>query len=149
MKSLFIKTDADEIIERLNKFNPSAGRLWGKMSVDQMLAHCSVGIEIALGCRYLKQNLINKIIGPFFKNSITGNTPVKRGVPTHPGFVVIETGGFEAERKRLTELIEAFYNGGKAGCTDNPHPFFGRLTPTQWGALMYKHINHHLTQFGG
>ncbi|MBL0146112.1 MAG: DUF1569 domain-containing protein [Chitinophagaceae bacterium] len=28
------------------------------------------------------------------------------------------------------------------------HPFFGKFTGDQWGKFMYKHLDHHLQQFG-
>ena len=52
------------------------------------------------------------------------------------------------EKKRLAALVERFSKGGRAGCTTHPHPFFGALTPDDWGVLTYKHLDHHLRQFG-
>ncbi len=54
----------------------------------------------------------------------------------------------EAERRRLCGLIEGFVAAGPAGCTTHPHSFFGRLTPEEWAILQYKHLDHHLRQFG-
>jgi len=45
-------------------------------------------------------------------------------------------------------LVDRFASAGKAGCTTHPHTFFGRMTADEWGILMYKHIDHHLQQFG-
>jgi hypothetical protein len=52
------------------------------------------------------------------------------------------------ERERLLGLIDKFAAGGAAGCTKNPHSFFGKMTPEEWAILMYKHLDHHLRQFG-
>jgi transposase InsO family protein len=52
------------------------------------------------------------------------------------------------ERDRLSGLIDKFAAGGAAGCTRNPHSFFGKMTPEEWAILMYKHLDHHLRQFG-
>jgi len=49
---------------------------------------------------------------------------------------------------RLAGLIDRFAAGGPAGCTQHPHSFFGPLTPDEWAILMYKHLDHHLRQFG-
>ena len=38
--------------------------------------------------------------------------------------------------------------GGPGVCTNHPHSFFGRLVPEEWAVLMYKHLDHHLRQFG-
>jgi hypothetical protein len=53
-----------------------------------------------------------------------------------------------AERERIYALIDRFAKGGPQSCTTHPHVFFGRLTPNEWAALMYKHLDHHLRQFG-
>ena len=52
------------------------------------------------------------------------------------------------ERTRLYGMIDRFAAAGPKGCTTHPHTFFGPLTPEQWAILMYKHLNHHLRQFG-
>ncbi|MFD1127776.1 DUF1569 domain-containing protein [Paenibacillus provencensis] len=30
----------------------------------------------------------------------------------------------------------------------NPHPFFGKLTSEEWSIGLYKHLDHHLKEFG-
>jgi hypothetical protein len=45
-------------------------------------------------------------------------------------------------------LIDRFTAAGPTGCTTSPHSFFGRLTPEQWAILTFKHLDHHLRQFG-
>jgi len=52
------------------------------------------------------------------------------------------------ERERLRAAIDRFAQAGPTGCTQYPHFFFGKLTPEQWAVLMYKHLDHHLRQFG-
>lgn len=46
------------------------------------------------------------------------------------------------------EWADRFAAAGPKGCTTHPHTFFGRLTPEEWATLMYKHLDHHLRQFG-
>jgi transposase InsO family protein len=55
---------------------------------------------------------------------------------------------FSKERERLSKLLHKFAEGGPAGCTTNPHSFLGKMTPEEWAILAYKHIDHHLRQFG-
>ncbi|HJQ31271.1 MAG TPA: DUF1569 domain-containing protein [Pyrinomonadaceae bacterium] len=54
----------------------------------------------------------------------------------------------DTERRRLYGLIDRFVESGPEGCTAHPHSFFGPLTPQEWAVLMYKHMDHHLRQFG-
>ena len=148
MKTLFQKETVDEIVERINKLKPETQRLWGKMSVNQMLAHCSVGMKTATGEIFLKSSFFLKLIGGLLKSQTTNDRPFRKSTPTHPGFIIGDTESFEKEKQNLINLINQFHNGGEAICTTNPHAFFGKLTPTQWSSQMYKHIDHHLTQFG-
>jgi hypothetical protein len=48
----------------------------------------------------------------------------------------------------LYGVIDRFVAAGPKGCTTHPHSFFGPLTPQEWAILMYKHVDHHLRQFG-
>jgi hypothetical protein len=49
MKDLFDATAANEVKTRLGKLGPQSERQWGKMTAPQMLAHCSVSMQWALG----------------------------------------------------------------------------------------------------
>ena len=69
-------------------------------------------------------------------------------MPTDNSFLVVDQRNFEKEKARLIELVTQFSTGGEAKCTTHPHPFFGKVTPHEWGAGMYKHLDHHLRQFG-
>jgi hypothetical protein len=70
-----------------------------------------------------------------------------RNVGTDKSLVVSDERDFVAERQRLSEFIDRFTAGGPGACTTHPHFFFGQLTPVEWAALMYQHLDHHLRQF--
>ena len=74
--------------------------------------------------------------------------PMRRNSPTVETLKVRDERDLDRERARLVGLIERFASAGPAGCTTHPHSFFGRLTPDEWAVLMYKHLDHHLRQFG-
>ncbi len=148
MKTFFIKSDVDETIERINRLTPDTKGNWGVMNVEQMLAHCTVAVEAGTGDRFVSRTLMGRLIGRFFKSMATNNKSFGKGSPTHPDYKVNITLGFEPEKEKLIDIISRFYEGGKQGVTENPHAFFGYLTPTEWGALLYKHTDHHLRQFG-
>ena len=148
MRTLFQRDTVITIVGRIYHLTPYKQRLWGKMNVDQMLAHCSVAMQTAIGDKFFKSNLIFKIIGPIFKSQTTNDKQFKMNSPTNPNFVINSTEGFEKEQQNLIKLIYQFRDGGEEKCTKNPHSFFGKLTATQWSSLMYKHLNNHLTQFG-
>jgi len=148
VKTLFQKEIVNEIIIRIEKLSPETQRLWGKMNVDQMLAHCAIGLETAIGSKYYPQLLFGKLLGRFFKSMGVGDRPINKNGPTNPAFIITNTDGFEKEKQNLLNLIKHFSEGGEAKCTTNPHSFFGKLTPLEWSSLMYKHLDHHLRQFG-
>ena len=92
---------------------------------------------------------IGYVFGRLVKPLALGDDkPMKRNAPTAPSFVVDDERDLAAERAKLVALIDRFAAAGPAGCTSHPHAFFGRLTPQEWSVLMYKHLDHHLRQFG-
>jgi len=148
MKTLYQKEIVSEIVDRSNKLTPETQRVWGTMRVDQMLAHCTVGMQTATGEKFLQSNIFLRMIGSLLKSQTTNDKPIRKGSPTHPGFIICNTESFEREKQILLSLIQKFHSGGESNCTTNPHAFFGKLNPTQWGSLMYKHLDHHFRQFG-
>ena len=106
-------------------------------------------MELALGDRIPPRMLVGRIIGRMVKPMALGNDePMRRNSPTVKGLVVQDERDLGTERTRLCGLIDRFAAAGPAGCTTHPHSFFGRLTPDEWAILMYKHLDHHLRQFG-
>jgi hypothetical protein len=149
MRNLFDAARAEEVKERILRLGPDGERLWGRMSPAQAVAHCSAGLELALGDRLPPQMLLGRIIGRMLKPKVLGNDePMRRNSPTVKGLVVQDERDLGKEQDRLRGLIERFAAGGPAVCTKHPHSFFGRLTPEEWAILMYKHLDHHLRQFG-
>lgn len=113
-----------------------------------MVTHCARALESGTGDHPMKQKLIGKILMPFFRSSILGEKPFKRNGPTDPAFVVSGERDFSIERGKLIDLITRFVDRGPANAAQQTHAFFGKLSGEEWGELMYKHIDHHLQQFG-
>ncbi|HEY0022899.1 MAG TPA: DUF1569 domain-containing protein [Longimicrobium sp.] len=149
MKNLYEPAAAAEIKARLQSLRPDSQRQWGTMNVAQAVAHCAIGMEMALGDTRPKRMFIGRIIGPLIKwLAIRNDEPIRRNSPTAPDLVVAGERELERERERLSTLIDRFAAAGPAGCTTHPHSFFGRMTPQEWAVLSYKHLDHHLRQFG-
>jgi Protein of unknown function (DUF1569) len=149
MKNLFEPTRAAQLTDRLERLRPDSPRLWGKMTAPQAMAHCAVALEWALGDTLPPRMLVGRIIGGFVKQMAIGNDdPIRRNSPTAPGLRIVDERDFATERTQLRRLIDRFAAGGPGGCTTHHHSFFGRLTPDEWAVLMYKHVDHHLRQFG-
>jgi hypothetical protein len=149
MKSLFDAGAATEFKSRLQHLRADARPQWGKMNPAQAMAHCAAALELALGDHKPPRMMIGRVIGRIIKPLALGNDePMRRNSPTVPGFEVSDPRDLDAERSRLNATIDRFVAAGRAGITTHPHSFFGRLTPDEWGVLQYKHLDHHLRQFG-
>lgn len=145
IKNLFDSKVKQNIINRVNKLTPQSQNKWGKMTVAQMLSHCQMPIGVAFGSHKLQGNFILKLIGPLFKSVLFNEKPYKHGLPTDKSFIITETKDFYIEKKLLLEKIEQFSEKSLSG---NPHPLFGKLTSEQWSKATWKHLDHHLRQFG-
>jgi uncharacterized protein DUF1569 len=149
MKNLFEAGRAEEVKERMARLRPDSERQWGKMNAAQALAHCSAAVEWAVGDRIPPRMFLGRIIGRIVKPMVLGNDePMRRNSPTATDLVVQDERDLGKERERLRGLIDRFAAAGPKGCTTYPHSFFGPLTPEEWATLMYKHLDHHLRQFG-
>jgi hypothetical protein len=146
MKSIFNATDNAEFIDRIDKLSPSSQALWGKMNVSQMLAHCQVVIQVALGELQLKRNLLGFLFGTMAKKQIL-EKPLKQNLPTFSEAKITDAKNFDKEKQKLIELIKRF-SAGPSVISKDPHPFFGPLTIDEWNTLQVKHLDHHLRQFG-
>jgi hypothetical protein len=105
-------------------------------------------MEMAMGQSNPPRVFIGRLLGPLAKKSmIVNEKPMPRNARTDKSLVVSDERDFELERLRLRELVDRFAASGPGVCTKHPHFFFGPLTPEEWAALMYQHIDHHLRQF--
>ncbi len=149
MQNLFDPADHDALMRRLSDLQPSCARQWGKMTAPQMLAHCAVVLEVACGDRIKTQRLFGRLLAPFVRSSILGTEkPFTHNAPTDSDYKITDDRDFEKERERLAALVDRFCTRGPARADGLVHSFFGRLTADEWGRLMYKHLDHHLRQFG-
>ncbi|MGH9741528.1 MAG: DUF1569 domain-containing protein [Candidatus Acidiferrum sp.] len=149
MKNLFESARVEEVKERLARLRPETVRQWGKMNVAQAMAHCATAMEWAVGDKRPPRMFLGRIVGRMVKPKVLENDePLRRNTPTAKTLVVADERDLGMERERLRALIDRFAAGGPAGCTKHPHSFFGRLRPEEWAVLTYKHLDHHLRQFG-
>jgi hypothetical protein len=150
MKNLFDATVVGEVNTRIGALRPQTERLWGKMTVAQMVTHCARSLEWAVGELVPdKLPLPVRVMGRLVKPMVFRNEdPLRKNTPTAKSLLVTDDPDFNNERERLLSLIDRFAAGGASACTTNPHSFFGKMTAKQWAILMYKHLDHHLRQFG-
>ena len=117
MKSMFEAACVEEVKQRLEALKPNQPRQWGKMNPAQMLAHCSLGLEMAAGEIRPPRALIGRILGPVIKPmALRDNEPMRRNSPTMKELIVAgDDKDFETERNRLSRLIDRFAASGCYG----------------------------------
>jgi hypothetical protein len=146
VKNLLDSPVKAEIIQRINALTPQSQPLWGKMNVAQMLAHLQVPIKVALGTATVTGNFWMRMLFPLFKKILYNETVWKKGMPTDKSYVMTGTQkDFEKEKTALLELLQLFT---EERLTSEKHPVFGTLTREQWAKATWKHLDHHLRQFG-
>lgn len=145
MKSLFDETARAELIARINRLDNHSKPQWGKMSVYQMIKHCAKWEDMLLGKTIYKQSFMGKLVGKFALKNMMKDEPAKHNLPTVRSFKITDNGDTATAKKEWLELL-AQHNGRQP--MGFMHPFFGQLTADQAGKMAYKHIDHHLKQFG-
>ena len=149
MKNIFSPKVTSELISRINRLSPESPALWGKMSVDQMLAHCCVAYDMAFTDKYPKPNPIMRLIlKAFVKKGVVNEVRYKKNIPTAPAFIIADRKNFEEEKARLIKYLEQVATLGKEHFEGKESLSFGPMTAQEWNNLFYKHLDHHLTQFG-
>lgn len=149
MKTLFNANENQAIVERINKLTPETKALWGKMNVEQMLAHSRMPLLAAYGIEKMsKRGLISFLFGKMAKKQIMSEKPFGKNLPTDKKFIIVNPEKFEKEKQSLIKNVVLFTKNGPDKITKEPHGFFGSLSQEEWGILQYKHLDHHLSQFG-
>jgi len=148
LKNLFDANTYHEVVNRMDSLTPQTQRQWGKMDVAQMLAHLKESFKVPLSETKMPRMFLGYILGWMIKPKLYDDSVIKKSVPTSPAFVINDTRDFYEEGAELKAQIDQFHNGDKNKIGQFPHPMFGSFTQDQWGKAMYKHLDHHLTQFG-
>ena len=147
MRSILNDADRAAIDRRMRSLSPSSTARWGSLDVTGMLQHLRLSARMTLG--ELSVPSANKRAFQRFplKHLILYVFPFPKGAPTAPELKPVDAASFEEERAALLELLERIGTGLRDGVGPT-HPLFGPLTWREWGAVTYKHADHHLKQFG-
>jgi hypothetical protein len=149
MKNVFTSETNNELIARIEKLTPSTPQLWGKMNVSQMLAHCNVSYEMAFEDLHKAPNAFLKwMLKLFVKETVVGDKPYKKDGQTAPAFLIKDERNFEKEKARLIAYIQKTEALGEEYFDNRESLSFGKLSVAQWNTMFYKHLDHHLSQFG-
>ncbi|MHA8101415.1 DUF1569 domain-containing protein [Aquirufa nivalisilvae] len=147
--SIFESETSQQLFTRIDALHADSSALWGKMNVAQMLAHLCVPYEQIKGENtqpvpwHLK--LILKL---FVKKSLTNDVPYQKNLPTAPSFLKVNPHDFEKEKTRLKNYIQDIEKMGAENLCQRPSLSLGILNEIEWNNMLYKHLDHHLKQFG-
>lgn len=148
MKTVFDQSTRDELITRIGMLQQGSTALWGRMTIYQMLKHCSMWDAWVTGVDTKKypRALMGYIFGRMaLKNITKDDTLIPKNAVSLADFIVKETvGDIAAEKKKWIALVESYAHFNNPGFI---HSFFGKMTREQIGYFAYKHTDHHLRQF--
>ena len=150
MKNIFSESVNSELLDRINKLSSGSKPLWGKMSVSQMLAHCNVTYELVYEeDKHPKPGFFMKLVlKTIVKSTVTGTKPYKQSLRTAPMFLVADDKNFESEKERLITHLKTTQQLGESYFDGKESHSFGVLNKDEWNTMFYKHLDHHLRQFG-
>lgn len=145
MKTVFDKATREELTGRISRLTEQSTAQWGKMNVYQMIRHCALWEEMALGKKQYERVFIGRLFGKLaLRGLMKDDGPLSRNSPTLPEFRITGNGNVAAEKAKWISLIGEYQHFSNPGFI---HPFFGKMTKEQIGYMAYKHIDHHLRQF--
>ncbi|HET7116183.1 MAG TPA: DUF1569 domain-containing protein [Hanamia sp.] len=149
MNTLFDKTTNYIIISRIEKLRPSSKARWGKMNVTKMLAHLDLSFQANFGEIVLKRDiLLSTIFKPVARRILLGKKPFWKNMPTDKKLLPQEPVDFFEEQQKVIEMIKKYVTHGPEIISKNPHNILGKITAEQSAFISYKHVDHHLRQFG-
>lgn len=149
MKDIFDPKTTAETIARIDRLTPEAQPLWGKMNVGQMLAHCCVTYEMAYTDKHAgPKGLMKLVMKLFVKNMVVSEKPYKKNLKTAPQFLIADERDFKKEKDRLIAYIKKTEELGGDHFDGKENLSFGKMTKQEWNNMFYKHLDHHLQQFG-
>ena len=133
------------IRERIESLRVDTPRLWGKMTIDQMLWHVNVSMREAVGdyAPTLKPLPVPKVV---LRWAIL-NMPWGRGARTRPDMYAVSTHDFNAQKAECLALVDRIY-AQPLSASWPESASMGRMTGKHWSQLTAKHLDHHLKQFG-
>jgi hypothetical protein len=149
LPSVFLPEVANELIARIHLLQPNTSPLWGKMNASQMLAHCNITYEYIFDDKHPKPNFFTGwMLKLFVKELVVNEKPYPHNSRTAKDFLITRSVDFSTEKLRLIAYIERVVELGKLHFDGLESHSFGKLNATEWNNMLYKHLHHHLSQFG-
>lgn len=145
MRTLWNDADRASIETRIGALSPDLPARWGKMDAPGMVAHLAASMRMTLGTLPIPMRRLPLRYFPL-KQLILYVLPMPKGAPTAPE-LQRPCVSWDDEMRALREGLDEFAQREARGSWP-AHPAFGAMSGRAWGVLAYKHIDHHLRQFG-
>ena len=146
MKSIFNAQVHRELQERVQRLSTALKPQWGTMTPVQMVAHLSDSLRMASGELEVAPKKVPFRYSPL-KEFVLYVLPMPKGLPTAPELIARKPGDWSVEIADLRDQLNGLVQRGAEALAPR-HPAFGALSAKQWGVLIYRHMDHHLRQFG-
>lgn len=143
-KNLYETAVLEEILERMSGISADTKPEWGKMDAAQMFAHCAEAQDVYNG-KPLKVPFWMRLMRPVARGMLLNTKPFARNAPTIDQFKVVDPEDFDQQRDRMIDSLRTMHALGPR--TMN-HPVLGHMSSEDIGWITYKHMDHHLRQFG-
>jgi hypothetical protein len=136
---------------RVRRLRPDSPRLWGRMTPHQTVCHLSDAFKISLDEREVAP--LQRAFKPLLRFiALRLPLPWPRGrIQTVPeadqGAGGTPPTEFTGDVAELLALIERFA-AARPDQRCATHPIFGPMTADLWGRWGFRHLDHHLRQFG-
>ena len=146
MGSLLNAKDRESILSRLLRLQANTRPLWGRFTAGAMICHVTTGVGQGLGeveldppsgpLTHWPLNWLVIHVIPFPKNAAAAPDMLKRAPST-----------FDGDMATLRGMIARYADQDPKREWPESR-VFGRISGRSWGVLQYKHLDHHLRQFG-
>ena len=145
MPSLLLVNDREAILARLRRLSPTSQPRWGTLTAPRLLCHLADQLRVALGDIPVQRHdsLPSRTVLKWLVVYSPLQAPPGR-VQTAPEMLTTAPARWDDDLRDCEALIQRL----ATTATGAVHPFFGPLTHRGWGRLAFKHLDHHLRQFG-
>ncbi len=146
MKSIWQEDARRELNDRVGALAWDRRAEWGRFTAPKMVCHLAESLKMAIGDLKVAPKK-SPIRYPPLKQLIIYVAPFPKGVPTAPELLARAPKDWRSDVQDVQALLA---RAGSSRTTDAwpEHPAFGKLSTRAWGVLIYRHMDHHLRQFG-
>jgi Protein of unknown function (DUF1569) len=146
MKSIWDTAARQELHDRVASLTRDRRAEWGRFTAPKVVCHLADSLKMAMGSLPVAAKRSPIRYTPL-KEFIVYVAPFPKHVPTAPELLVREPKEWAADVADLQALLDRAAASGGADAWPQ-HPAFGTLSTRAWGVLIYRHMDHHLRQFG-